>query len=278
MCSSCGYNLTMLPMGGRCPECGSGVSESLGVGTSIEQDGAFPTCAKCNYSLNGLRVDGRCPECGLPVRQSLGVGRQIGAPWERARSLGGRRRAWRKTAAIALLAPEQLGRMIRLAAPSTHRSFLAMHLPLILLIAPIALILHIMRVERVTDLFESALIGCVSATFGLVCTLAAFGVVNLAALLVGLLDSCQTKRNMLPAAIQIACYLTPYVVAWELLGAVVTFWLTKEASMMEALAEMIGVLPELLAMALFLVLNFLVAGVYLHLIARGTKAARYANK
>ena len=75
LCAGCGYNLRMLPAGGRCPECGLEIEAPL-------PDGDFPPdavigrdwqCIGCGYNLRTLPVSGRCPECGMGVAQSLNV-------------------------------------------------------------------------------------------------------------------------------------------------------------------------------------------------------------
>jgi hypothetical protein len=67
-CMKCRYDLRGLPLDGLCPECGTGVRDSIPLG-----------CVGCAYDLRGLRESDSCPECGLPVATSLARNLRIGA-------------------------------------------------------------------------------------------------------------------------------------------------------------------------------------------------------
>jgi hypothetical protein len=121
---------------------------------------------------------------------------------------------------------------------------------------------------------------CLSTVFGLGCVLGTFAVANLGALIIGLIETWRARRNMLPAAIRMACYLAAYLVCWELLGAGLGLLVSglDEWGYLEVLQGMTGIFYHFLAMAMFTIPNIIAAAIYLYLIARGTKAARYANK
>ena len=60
VCVKCSYDIQGIPLDGVCPECGSGVRESILLG-----------CSGCGYDLRGLRSEGACPECGVPVQRTI---------------------------------------------------------------------------------------------------------------------------------------------------------------------------------------------------------------
>jgi hypothetical protein len=239
-----------------------------------------PMCAGCGYNLTTMALENRCPECGSAVLDSIGAKVQPGTPWEQPYWATGAIGAWNDTTVEAVMRPERLGRAIRLSQErAAHHSFLAIHFPCVFLIAVVALLIHFAIHEGIAWTIDIApLTGGVSGTFGIVCILAAFGAVNLAALIVGLIESWLARRNMLPASAQLACYLAPWVISWEIIGAMLTLAIINNQTFFEALEESTGVYRDFLAMGTFIVPNAIAAAVYLYLIARGTKAARYANR
>jgi hypothetical protein len=238
-----------------------------------------PMCTNCGYNLTTIARDSRCPECGVLAAESLDFSSQAGTPWERCDRLAAIARAWKESAATAIFAPDRLGRSIRMAQPSAHRSFLALHLPCVFFIGVASLLIHVARFEDVDWMTKEAVaVGCVVTVFSIGCVAASFAVVNLAALLIGLIESWWTKRNMLPASAQMACYLAPCIVGWQLTGAALLLLITQYESFFRTLEEMTGTYRDVLAVFAFILPNLIILLTFLYLIARGTKAARYANK
>jgi Zn finger protein HypA/HybF involved in hydrogenase expression len=78
LCTACGYDLRGLVLDGRCPECGTPVSESLARGSRRVFKPGAPVaaeqgvnCVHCGADLVGQSSHAGCARCGAPVWLSL---------------------------------------------------------------------------------------------------------------------------------------------------------------------------------------------------------------
>jgi len=238
-----------------------------------------PRCDACGYDLTTMPMDSRCPECGEPVADSLGPDARPGTPWQSRHSLS----AWWTCAHLAIFKPARLGRMLRLQSPGTaHRRFLFMHLPLILLIGASAfpaLTVALSRVDLVRDP-PWAEIFFVGLAFGTCCTVAATMVSLGTASLCGTVHHIRDKRNLLTGAVQVVCYLVPFLILWEMFGAATAIGaiLLGNDPTFIAKVRSRSVDPAMLAFLLWFVPNLLCGLIYWRLAYNAVAATRYANR
>ena len=253
---------------------------AVGAPRNAPLQGRPPLCADCGYNLLMLPLDGRCPECGTAVIQSIGPDSQPGAPWERRRASW--RRAWARTSAMAMRAPSNLGRSLRVASvPRDHRAFLAWHVPLYVLIGAAGMICAVIIPDGLGAFTNDPQpIILVAIMFGLLCGLGAVGMANACAVLVGLSLGIPSRRNLLPAAIQMSCYLATYLVIWQVIGGALGVAMVplERAHVFDTLHNITGIHEELVFGLTFAIPNVILGIVFLRLIYRGTAGARHANK
>ena len=134
--------------------------------------------------------------------------------------------------------------------------FLLRHLPVVFLIGGILpaatwMIEKTQRVQKTPMGFETISDGLSAGTF---LTGAVFTIALLAASVVGLGLSLRCGRNMLPAAMQMACYLAGYLVAFAL-GFAAAFLLLvasgEDHFFLEVIARMLGMRGGSLAAMVF---------------------------
>ena len=103
---------------------------------------------------------------------------------------------------------------------------------------------------------------------------------NLVALVVGMYESRRVRRNMLPGAIQMSCYLSGYLTAWAAFGAVTILIVGGLAvrDVFDGLEILTGVYYQTLVVFTWLIPNLACCIWYFVLVARGTAAMRYANR
>ena len=171
-----------------------------------------PICEFCGYNLTGTPIESRCPECGQLAIDSLGPAVRPGTPWDHTER-GGRLSAWWRCGVDAICRPRLFGRQIRIGHTThRHRRFLATHLPLIFLFGALGtagcFLYDLYKHPAYAE--EPEFIGAVSPVFGCLAMLAALTIAGLAAGLVGLVYSLRNERNLLPASMQMACYMSAY--------------------------------------------------------------------
>ncbi len=241
-----------------------------------------PTCEFCGYNLTATPLEGRCPECGEPAARSLGPDVRRGTHWEHRREPGAGR-AYRRTAAQAVFAPDSLGRAIRVAtASSAWQSFFPLHLPAVLLLAWAAFVACFIIDTGKSPLTaeEGMIMWAIGPGFGTLGIAAVAGLQLLAANAVGWGLSWLNRRNLLPAAMQAAAYLGGYALAATAFGslAATAFFFIAEHRLIEPLTRALRFdASEALTAAWFVLMGaWLCGGVYLTW--RIAAAARFANR
>jgi len=240
-----------------------------------------PRCDACGYNLTTIALESRCPECGEPVAASLGPHARPGTPWQRRCEIG-RFRAWRQSWGTAFRDPVRFGRTLRLSTPGIdHRRFLAMHLPLVFLIgalSPPALFVALEGRSPIPHEIELVIIGCPVA--GTLCTVGATMFSLLSAGTVGMGFHFRDRRNLLAGAVQVVCYLLPYLLAWQLFGAVtgITAVSMGRSDWFERLTLSRRVGPEVLAFLIWFIPNLACGIWHWTLVKRAVAATRYANR
>lgn len=239
-----------------------------------------PTCEYCGYNLTGTAIESRCPECGVPAVMSLGPDVRRGTAYDRAPKGGFSvmEECWLD----AILSPKTIGRQIQVTQPSRRyrRCLTAGTAPAFVVCIVgflVALFVaergHVSAHEMVEILLAMPLVGvCVPA-----------GVLLLAMLItcaVGFYLSIREKRNLLPAAMQMQCYLGGFLLAWLAFG---WFWSTVCISLDNArafrnLETALAIDDE--ALAFFLWFLPMAGLLFLDgiLVWKGTSSARYANR
>jgi hypothetical protein len=258
-----------------------GVLRSVGAKRNVPPVDRPPLCEWCGYNLYTISMDSRCPECGRPVIDSLGPNVRPGTAWERRRNRGVTA-AWRQCVKGPIRTWDRFGRSLRLTRHATaHRAFLAAHLPLIYLIGAATIPCGIIVIGGVDEVRgEGAILLLASSMFGTACVVGTIAVMLFAATLIGGSQSWREKRNLLPGAMQAACYLTPYLVAWAAFGSASGIAIAKMEGIgvLRNLAEWLRIRRDTLAFLLWFVPNVTAGVYYLLLVARVTWATRYANR
>jgi hypothetical protein len=241
-----------------------------------------PTCETCGYNLTLMPMEARCPECGEPVVNSLGPAVRPGAPWERRGELG-RVQTWLSTALVAIARSAWLGRQIRVCSRVVdHRSFCA------LCLIPSFLAGYCMAIgfdyvqshgryglarSLETPCFVAPILGILSASLALAVVLTAAGVI-------GLWVGVAHRRNLLPAAMQVAGYLMGLLAFFGLLSAGIAVIMFRAASehWFAGLRLRYLVDEEFFAFLGWALPTLGLVLIYLALLYRGTREARYANR
>lgn len=257
-----------------------GLFRAAGVARSGSAPTRPPTCEYCGYNLTGTPIGGRCPECGIPAISSLGPHVRTGTAYDRAAAGGfaAMRQCWLE----AILSPTAIGRQMQVNSPSRkHRRCLTATLVPAFVVSTIGFFLTVFAAER-GSLDAHQMVEILSVV-PIVAVCVPAGVVLLAVLMVSVVGaflSIRDKRNLLPAAVQMQCYLGGFLLLWQAFGwiwARITislgnarlFWDLQGALRVdhEFLAFLFWFLPSTGLLLLDAVLLW-----------KGTSAARYANR
>jgi len=240
-----------------------------------------PLCEHCGYNLTASALESRCSECGVPVAESLGSDVRPGAPWERRGDIGWVR-AYTGTAWCAMRRPTELGRTVHVGfAGLDHRRFAAIHYPVFFLVGTGAMLAGALTQVDADELAQDLHFFCtMSVVFGVACVLGAILFGQFGALLVGFSQSVGTRRNLLPVANQTSCYLSSFLVLWEVFGAFMVFFVVKLGSTgcFRWLASTTGLAEDLWAFMTWATPNALWGIAFLVFLSQATVAARFANK
>ncbi len=238
-----------------------------------------PLCEFCGYNLTAARMEGRCPECGELVMDSLGPQTRTGTAWHRRQEIGFLR-AWWRTGWQAILHPVQLGRQIPIHRDlHDHRLYLRFSSFVFFLLALLYLPLTVMIGYGYSDLhwidshvvFYYFALGAGGAALLIPCTL-------LAAALVGWRLRVTSKQNLLHPAVQVASYLSGYVLIWSIISSLTWALLMRGDEIFSICQRIVHIELEIFAIIAWLMFNLLILVVYVRLLVRGTLAAQYANR
>lgn len=237
-----------------------------------------PTCDYCGYNLTATPLESRCPECGTPAMESLGPHARPGTKWDRGAGL---RVLWR-CAMEAVLRPSMLGRQIQVTTqPHRFRSFCWSLILSAAFVGAAAVPVGYVLAEHLNPLlYEPEVI-----TIGMPVIAACSGagmlmLAMLVASVVGLIQTWQNKRNLLPAAAQTASYLSLLFLAWGVFMAawVVLFRASVESEWFQGWVVALGGDAVLLAFAGLLLPQLACLVICFIFVWKGTAAARYASK
>lgn len=237
-----------------------------------------PTCEFCGYNLTGTAIESRCPECGTPAMESLGPLVRPGTEWDRG---GGLRVMWR-CAMEAVLRPSMLGRQIQVTTqPHRFRRFCQLLVFAASVVGAITVpVCYVLSVHRNPILYEPEVV-----TIGVPVAAACSGagmlmLAMLVASVVGLIQTWQNKRNLLPAAAQMASYLSLLFGAWGIFGAVWTtlFAVVVDSQWFHDCLGTLGGIAVLLAFASLVLPQVIWLGACFMCVWKGTAAASYASK
>ncbi len=258
-----------------------GLLRAVGASRAVPPIERPPMCEACGYNLTTIPMDSRCPECGIAVAVSLGPDARAGTPWNRRQNVGCWR-AWWQCSVTAFHCPGELGRQVRVISPVTdHRVFLALHLPVIFLIGAAGIMALYVAIEGFDELAEEPTFVSIAAPIlGIACVGGAVLFALFAALIVGVIESLRCKRNLLPGAIQVACYLAGFLAVWVLFGAIssVTMVVLSDTHWFYSLEILTGIDQYVLGTWLWLLTNAVWGIWYFVLVARGTAGTKYANR
>jgi hypothetical protein len=241
-----------------------------------------PTCETCGYNLTSLAMEARCPECGAPVRDSIGPRAKPGIPWERRRETGWLR-AWCQTAWDAIIRPSRLGMLFCVATRRVdHRRFLALSfLPLFVIGYMLVMGIEWMWMPLRPNSIEGSdtaygaapIFGCSVAVFGLVGPLLAAGVV-------GLILSIAQRRNLVPAAMQMAAYLSGFLTLCVFLSAVCAAFALQYTinGRIFGLGLNLRMSRPVFLVSAWSIPTMAMVVPYIILLYRGTRGARFVNR
>jgi len=256
---------------------------AIGVERKVETIVRPPLCEFCGYDLTTMPMESRCPECGRNIVDSLGADARPGAPWEFRNHIG-LSNAWWRTIREVIRRPDDFGHRLQACEPRTdYRSFVALHLPFVFLIAA-ASVPTVFTVKAI-QANQSAGIGSEfyaigAPIFGTLCTLAAMAVTLAGAGKAGFEFLLRDKRNLLAVSMQASAYLMPYLVLWEIFGAATGIWCIwlVDTPWMKNLYNTRGVDRIGICFTIWFIPNLVLGICHLMLVRRITRAARWANK
>lgn len=237
-----------------------------------------PTCEYCGYNLTGTAIERQCPECGTPTIESLGPQVRPGTEWER----GGGLKTWWRCAITAIRDPSMLGRQIQVTTqPRRFRWFSwSLILPAGVVGAITVPVAYVLAFHRNPISYEPETITIGMPVLGATSGAGMLMLATLIASVVGMIQTWQNKRNLLPAAAQMSAYLSLLFLGWGLFMAV-WFTLFAVAVQQEWFIAWLMTWGPSVAMWLFGILIFpqlVWLAVCLMFVWKGTAAARYANR
>jgi hypothetical protein len=240
---------------------------------------ADPMCEWCGYNLTHVPSDGRCSECGRPVEDSLGADVRAGPAWPRRHNLG-HLAAWWACASEVAWDPGRFGRRLQSGpAGLDHRVFVAWHVPAWLALGFASSFIFFRWVEAEDFiLLNPDVFIAVGLLAGSLTVTACMTLITLASSVVGIAFHYIDRRNLMTVSAQIASYLSTYLFAWAAVAHSIVVVLAANEDTIWEIADLLDVNSGALATLLWLSPNVVLLVIYFALVARGTAAARYANR
>ena len=241
-------------------------------------------CIHCGYQLLGLDHDQNCPECGRAIHDTLDKQARPGI------TQLGWFKWWIGLTCRSVRKPTWLGQTMHVLSPDPgHRRCLGMSAAAIMLISPIALggvyailgivlsYLNNVSYYNVRDGLRAALVA--GTWMGLLITATMVGSALLCATVIGLIEGYRSGRNLMPAAVQAAGYQSGFTLLWTVVfwANMVLFVTVMELELLQRFATRFNLDSELLVMLWLGGVILLGISIYASLIAKATRAARYAN-
>ena len=239
-CEACGYNLTGIPLEGRCPECGDPIASSLGAG-------ARPGPPWQHRRTIGAWRAWRSSLTGALTRPTW-FGRQL-----RVSEPTSAHRWFLATCLPAVFLIAWIGLVACWVAQGGNNPFTNEGLARAV----------VFRDGSLTAVFSS--LGVLVIALG-------------TAWLIGVVYGGRFHRNLMPASMQAACYLGGYLTAWTAFAFFWTAVLFYSKNVINRIGQGFSTPREFVWFAVIGFPNLLALGGYVYLVARVTAAARHANR
>lgn len=239
-----------------------------------------PTCEYCGYNLTGTAIGGRCPECGVPAVMSLGPDVRRGTAYDRAPKGGFSvmQGCW----VDAILSPKTIGRQIQVTQSSrrSRRCLTAVWVPAFVVCVVGSLVVFFVAERGRVSASEMVELLLVMPLVGVCIPAGVFLLAMLITCAVGLYLSIREKRNLLPAAMQVQCYLGAFLLAWMVFG---WFWTVLAISLdvarvFRGVGRAFRIDDDVMAFLFWLLPTAGSLLLDVVLVWKGTVAARYANR
>ncbi len=239
-CEFCGYNLTGMPIDGRCPECGIPVAASLGPNAR--------------------------PGAIWQHRRDVGRWHALLHCWHDAIH----RPTWFGRQLMLSHPGSDHRTFLYLHLPI----FFAIGAAGILLLCVVVVGAWGSLVRDPGTMVTAAVV------YGAFAMVAGLGFTLLAALLAGSYYGLREERNLLTASMQVSAYLSGYVTLWMLFAALAgpALILLARSGRLRGLFDLTPTTEDQIAFLLWVLPNVALAIAYGVLVARGTAAMRYANR
>ncbi|MBI4579122.1 MAG: hypothetical protein HY718_05425 [Planctomycetes bacterium] len=260
-----------------------GVLRALGARPIHSPTDLPPTCQRCGYNLTGAKMAGVCTECGEPVAASIGPRARRGIRWEH-RSGGGRPRSWWRCAWHPIRRPEEFGRRLRVySPPEGHRRFLLINIVIAGVTGTLGALLWLVGLGMSGRYYMHALedaLWLTAPVSGFLTGTAVLAITLLFSGLLGLAFGWGQRRNVMPAAVRAASYLSGYLVLWlgiNTPGAFV-YGVSSDVGVFDTLGHWLRMDDDAVALTTWCLLNVPFLFGYLRLLQRALQGARYATR
>jgi len=258
----------------------------LGAGRSTPRSRWPGHCENCNYSLVGCDHDGYCPECGTPVSQSLSPTTRQGI-WQADSSsrLLNHKRLF--SSLFALFNSQKIGKQVLLYDSQSRAGWHFLKTALLVIFSmPILFFLIIFISDPkdfLTDISFDLIVENIvlSYYFAFWCMFIVLLAVSGLSGLSGFIAGRSSRRNLKPAAIQIAARMSGSIFYLTLLCAAVLAVMVKIETSVDdisfKLAKALNIDTELIAMTILFGPFVLYIILFTTQLARATRCARHAN-
>jgi hypothetical protein len=236
-------------------------------------------CEYCGYNLTGAAWDGRCPECGAAVAASLGEDVRPGPAWSHRRTLG-IGTAWRQSAASSIR-PDAFGRTVRLSdAAADCRSFLATTLVAVFGSVLLSLYGYVVfySIKQPSFNFDHEFLFGLIPGAGLFVTVLCLFLVSLAAWIAAIWHRRRAERNLLPATIQIAVYMTAPLVFMALAAPTAAVLILENQEFFREIQALMQIDDEIIAFCTWVAVVAAPICFFFYHVVYASTFVRFANR